>query len=104
LLQAIHELKSSAVAEPRFVSLDDEEIVSRLEAALQLEDYDPSQELGLDKNAFCQLVAIRSNVQNNTGWVPMHLGWAYGAAALWATVLRHLGALQGQNGVWALPP
>ncbi len=67
LLQAIHELKSSAVAEPRFVSLDDEEIVSRLEAALQLEDYDPSQELGLDKNAFCQLVAIRSNVQNNTG-------------------------------------
>ena len=68
LLQAIQDLKSSPVVEPRFISMDNLEILARLEEALELEDeFNPVEVLGLSKSAFCRLAALRSNVRNNTG-------------------------------------
>ncbi|GAB4815057.1 hypothetical protein N2152v2_002103 [Parachlorella kessleri] len=62
------DLKSSPVVQPRFIDMDNMDILARLEEALELEnEFDPVEVLGLSKSAFCRLSALRSNLRNNTG-------------------------------------
>lgn len=65
LVRTIRELQASSDAGPKFAAMPEGEVLARLDAALEQEDFNPPEEMGLDKNAFCKLVALKSSLRHS---------------------------------------